>query len=897
MRRLVHVSILLLFISTGAFAQAKFWVAPGASGNWSNPANWSNSTGGSGGAGAPVAGQSAQFDGVSDANCILDIPDITIRSLNVGAGYSGTISPGGTNSLTIQASALINGGTITLPAISSIGVYFIQNGGTFTTGSTSTLFTDAVTFNGGTFNGSGNMTFLRNITTTTPAHNFLAGTSTAIFGGPNNAAINNNGAGAGTITFYNLEVNKTTPASNNLNVGVGDQVIISNNLILTSGLFRAASASIQVGAGLTVAQTSLGIIANFEFVGASNGIININAPLTQQSGSTIAINKSNAASTLTFVTDLPGNLINLNSVANSTMNLNSGTLDFPDGDNVNWDYTNFNIGTGGSIIGSAGTMTFNGNFSNSGSFAGNNGTVVFQSNVQRNYSVSSPAINGSTSFYNLVLDNTSPSGFMNIEFGDRLIATNDLTITNGSFISIGGSLSNPSFLEVGGNLSFAPGALPLSSAIQLEFSGANAQSVNLSAGQSGHINGNISFVKSAPGPVTLNSPVVLDVAGQIVTFTGGILQTTPTNILNFAVNGVIALGGNSGSYVEGPVLRTGNNAFTFPTGNGGFYGPIHISGGGFNANITNATYRAQYFHVNPDGSFPIDQQSPTNPPDLKISEAEYWVLDQTSATPVPGPRVWLSFESVRSGGITDPTTIGVAAWTNPGFWQLVGNGGLQNVGGVNYVSSANTNNITVTQGSPVFTLSTIDEVANPLPVTWLSFTGRYVNGSVELNWSTSLEVNNEEYTIERSADGHGFSTIGAVDGVGNTTNISRYNFKDTNPLTGSAYYRIKQTDRDGKFSYSEIIRISNGDVALKGLRIFPNPISGNLPLTIENGNWTNKKVTVTIYNAIGGIVRQEQITFGSDSRAKINVEALQKGSYFITTSINSERQTLQFFIQ
>ena len=92
-------------------------------------------------------------------------------------------------------------------------------------------------------------------------------------------------------------------------------------------------------------------------------------------------------------------------------------------------------------------------------------------------------------------------------------------------------------------------------------------------------------------------------------------------------------------------------------------------------------------------------------------------------------------------------------------------------------------------------------------------------------------------------------------------------------------------------------KISNNEVALKGIRLFPNPVSGNMPLTIENGNWSNKKVTITIYNAVGGIVRQEQITFGSDSRAKINVESLQKGSYFITTSINNERQTMQFFIQ
>ena len=894
MRRLVHFTILLLFVSAGAMAQAKFWVAPGASGNWSNPANWSNSTGGPGGAGAPITGQSAQFDGVSDANCILDLPAITIRSLNVGAGYTGTISPGGTNSLTIEASVLINNGTVTFPAISSIGVFFVQNGGNFTPGSTSTLFADAVTLNGGTFTGSGNMTFNRNITINSLTHNFIPGTGTAIFDGTANAAINNNGSAPGSISFFNMEVNKTNPAANTLNIGVADQVVILNNLILTNGILRAPSASVQIGGGLTVAQTSLGGIANFEFNGASNGNVVIDAPLTQQPGSTIAINKSNPSAVLSFTTGLPSNLINLNSLANATMNLNSGTIDFPDGDNVNWNYVNFNIGSGGTVIGSAGTMTFPGNFHNSGNFSGNNGTVVFQSNVQRNYSVGTPAINGSTSFFNVVLDNTSPTGFMNIELGDRLIATNNLTFTNGTFISTGGSLTAPSFLEVGGNLTFQPGALPLSSAIQLEFSGPNAQSINLGAGQSSFINGNISLVKSAPGPVTLNSPLVIDVPGQIVNFAGGVLATTNTNILNFAINGVFATGGNAGSYVDGPILRSGNSAFTFPTGDAGFYGPIHISGAGFNSGIANATYIAQYIRSSPDPLYPIDQLSPTNPPDLKISELEYWILDQQGPT-VAGPRIWLSYSG--NSGVTDPTTVGVTQWDNPGFWQLIGNGGLQNVGGASYLASASTSVSNVSSANPVFTLSTIDEIANPLPVTWLSFTGRYFNGSVDLNWSTSLEVNNEEYTIERSADGQNFTAIGNVPGVGNTTNISRYSFKDTNPLSGSAYYRIKQTDRDGKFSYSDVIRVSNSEVALKGIRLFPNPVSGKMPLTIENGNWSNKKVTITIYNAVGGIVRQEQITFGSDSRAKINVESLQKGSYFITTSINNERQTMQFFIQ
>ncbi|KYP15699.1 T9SS type A sorting domain-containing protein [Flavihumibacter sp. CACIAM 22H1] len=897
MRRLVHLSILLLFLSVSGYAQSKYWVAPGASGNWSNAANWSLTSGGAGGAGAPIAGQIAVFNGASLANCQLDLPSITVTALTVAAGYTGTISPAGTTNMTIRFDVNISSGTVILPAVSSVGGIYTQNGGTFTTGATSGSFANIVNINNGTLNVNGTVSFANNINIPTAAGVLNTGTSTVVLEGTGGTLINNNGAAPGTTTFYNLTINKTSAVANAVAFGTADQVIVQNDLTLIDGAIAASTGNLQVGRNLTIGAAFNGAFTNLTLNGAADAVVTVDAPFINANSGSTTINKANPGSQVSFVTNLPTNLINFSTLTTNTLNITQGTVNFPTDNNVIWNFNAFNIGANATVSASANTMTFQGSFHNFGTFTANNGTVAFVSGTNRSYSVGTSLQNGTTTFYNVILNNTNADGSFNIELGDRLAAANDLTVVSGYFNAIGGSLTNQSYLSVGGALTLQSAAKAMPLGIHLEFIGANPQSVNLAAGTTSHINGNISLLKTAPGPITFNSAMVLDVVGQQMQFTGGVLVTSLTNILNFATNGVVALGGNTGSYVDGPISRTGFTAFTFPTGDGEFFGPIHISGGGFNANIPSATYLAQYFHVNPDGSFPIDQQSPTNPPDLKVSEVEYWSLDQTSGTPVPGPRVWLSFESVRSGGITDPTTIGVTAWTNPGFWQLVGNGGLQNVGGIDYVSSANTNNFTVTQASPVFTLSTIDEVANPLPVTWLSFTGRYSNGAVDLNWSTSLELNNEEYTIERSADGHNFSSIGTVAGVGNTTNISRYSFKDTNPLAGSGYYRIKQTDRDGKFSYSDIIRVSNGEVALKGLRIFPNPISGNVPLTIENGNWKNKKVTVTIYNAIGGIVRQEQLVFGADSRAKINVDALQKGSYFITTSINSEKQTLQFFIQ
>lgn len=890
MRRLVHFTILLLIISTGAMAQAKYWVAPGASGNWSNGANWALVSGGTGGAGAPVAGQTAIFDNNSIANCVLDVAFITVSSFQTTAGYTGTIAPGLTSNLTVGTMTLA-GGTFTAPTTFVANNIFRLTGATFNASSGTSTFNNTVNLTSGTFNAAGTITIIRGFDVA--AATFNPGTSTAVFSGTSSVFVGINGTNPGTLNFYNLEINKTPPAVN-FAIASGDVVNVQNNFSLTDGFYRGGGSFLNVGGNFSTGANSDGIFAGITLNGANAAIMDINAPFIIQAGTTFTINKSLPGSSVGITTSLPSNTINFSSYLPAVIDIQGGTISFPDSDNAIWNFSNFNIGANATFNATSGTMTYNGNFANSGAFNANSGTVIFESNVNRNFSVGTIAINGTTTFYDVILNNTGADGKFDIQLGDRFAVDNDLTVQNGYFGVTGGSLTNPAFLAVGGDLTLGAAVKAMPIGVSLEFIGPNPQTVTLNGASTGHINGNISFIKSAAGPVTLNSPLVLDVVGQTVTFTNGVLVTSATNLINFSANGIFAVGGNNNSHIDGPVLRTGNTAFTFPTGDAGFYGPIHISGAGFNSNISNATYIAQYVRSSPDPLYPIDQLSPTNPPELQISDLEYWILDQQGPV-TTGPRIWLSYSA--SSGVTDPTTIGVTQWDNPGFWQLIGNGGLQNVGGASYVASASTNVSNVSSANPVFTLSTIDPIANPLPVTWLSFTGRYFNGSVDLNWSTSLEVNNEEYTIERSADGQNFTAIGNVPGVGNTTSISRYSFKDTNPLSGSAYYRIKQTDRDGKFSYSDVIRVSNNEVALKGIRLFPNPVSGNMPLTIENGNWSNKKVTITIYNAVGGIVRQEQITFGSDSRAKINVESLQKGSYFITTSINNERQTMQFFIQ
>jgi hypothetical protein len=97
----------------------------------------------------------------------------------------------------------------------------------------------------------------------------------------------------------------------------------------------------------------------------------------------------------------------------------------------------------------------------------------------------------------------------------------------------------------------------------------------------------------------------------------------------------------------------------------------------------------------------------------------------------------------------------------------------------------------------------------PLPVSWQQFEVLSKNGVNELIWSTSLELNNSHFVIERSADGNIFEAIGSQRGMGTTAQTSNYLFTDEKPLAGINYYRIKQVDFDGAFSYSDVREVSN----------------------------------------------------------------------------------------
>lgn len=170
----------------------------------------------------------------------------------------------------------------------------------------------------------------------------------------------------------------------------------------------------------------------------------------------------------------------------------------------------------------------------------------------------------------------------------------------------------------------------------------------------------------------------------------------------------------------------------------------------------------------------------------------------------------------------------------------------------------------------------------PLPVKLISFTATKMNGSVLVSWQTAEEINNKSYTIERSSDGHTFQAINVIPGNRNSSGLQTYNSYDFHPLEGVSYYRLKQTDYDGKTAYSSIAVVSiESETAWT---ILPNP-STDGSFTIKSGFAEVDIIAVTVTDVTGNTIR----SYNSDAyKQEMQIDGLSSGLYIVSIQSTSE---------
>lgn len=182
---------------------------------------------------------------------------------------------------------------------------------------------------------------------------------------------------------------------------------------------------------------------------------------------------------------------------------------------------------------------------------------------------------------------------------------------------------------------------------------------------------------------------------------------------------------------------------------------------------------------------------------------------------------------------------------------------------------------------------------NPfLPVTLLYFEGKTVEEAVVFEWQTLWEESNDFFTIERSLDLAQWETIARVEGGGNTEILRTYRGKDESPHRGSNYYRLKQTDLDGAFSYSGILHVLFQKESV--LKIYPNP-SPNGIFYISENTWEEEEPEIQITTCLG----ESLVVMGKPMQAftKLDLRHLPKGIHMVTIIFGNKFVRQKIMIQ
>jgi len=179
---------------------------------------------------------------------------------------------------------------------------------------------------------------------------------------------------------------------------------------------------------------------------------------------------------------------------------------------------------------------------------------------------------------------------------------------------------------------------------------------------------------------------------------------------------------------------------------------------------------------------------------------------------------------------------------------------------------------------------------SPLPVELITFTTANLGDKVELQWKTATEVNNYGFEIQRSnppllfpsPEGtEGWVKVGFVKGSGNSNSPKNYSYIDTNPVSGSVQYRLKQIDNDGSYKYSQIVEASFMKPAnFKLSQNYPNPFNPTTMIRFALPSRSNVKIEV--YNTLGEKIKElvnEQKNSGN-YEVSFNTTGLASGVYF-----------------
>lgn len=178
-----------------------------------------------------------------------------------------------------------------------------------------------------------------------------------------------------------------------------------------------------------------------------------------------------------------------------------------------------------------------------------------------------------------------------------------------------------------------------------------------------------------------------------------------------------------------------------------------------------------------------------------------------------------------------------------------------------------------------------------LPVEWLSFDAKPQVDGIQLNWSTIEDNSNIGYTIERSIDGRVFKDLHFIAKHTSAEDVYYYHWLDRTAIAGqNYYYRLRQIDRDGAFSYSKTVRVQLGQTD-EDWQVYPNPAVNQLTIKWPKAYPT---ATVKLYNTNHQIVSSQSLAW---TAPHLSVHHLPSGIYYIAVQLSDQISVKRLVIE
>ena len=478
---------------------------------------------------------------------------------------------------------------------------------------------------------------------------------------------------------------------------------------------------------------------------------------------------------------------------------------------------------------------------NNGTFDAGTGTV--------NYSKSGNQDIASVTYNHLQLTGSGTKTLL-----DDVTINGNLTIT-GATLDV--DLGNDYSITIGGNWVNTTGAFEERGGTVL-FNGTSDQAIT-SNGQDFY---NVNISNSAT-QVSLNDRMSVT---NTLTLTDGVITTGSDTIAITNTAAASVTGYSSGSFINGNLQRaiaTNTSTYAFPVGNGTETTNYYLSEI-INNNLTTTSYIVGSFgplsnHDDADLTATDTSQSYNT-----VNTAGIWTLEP-DVQPDGGTyniRVYITnmsgFEDNKFGVLKRPVGTDGTAWT-AGGGHLNAEDGLGRLVAHGYMFRSGLSSFSEFGGGGG------DGGGGGLPIKLISFTGMLKNKTVQLYWVTATEINNDFFTLEKSGDGITFEELAIIEGAGNSSETRHYSYIDPMPYDEITYYKLKQTDYDGTFEYSDIISVTTDNNIGSSMSLFPNPVQSNNLNIMLAGVEINSQAVMSITDNKGVTVYTENYDIAAGS--------------------------------